>query len=184
MTTLPNTSLHSLCVWYCTCMYRCTPTLLIVQSCRSLDVNTFFYVGGIQSHISHVSSVTGSHFEVCVADLVIDDRIIDLASPVRQHRISEGCGPRDEKCHNGTCQSGECISVWNGAVCHCEASPDCSQTSTSVSLSNGYIHLLLPQDTVLSVDYFTLAFRTRQTHTTLLELGDVSSVKVCVCIIR
>lgn len=148
------------------------------QSYRSLDVNTFLYIGGIESHISHLSSVTGSHFEVCIADLVIDDRLIDLASPVRQHRTSKGCGPRDVKCHKDTCHSGECISVWNGAICHCEGSPDCSQSTNSVSLSNGYILL---QGPVLSADYFSLAFRTRQTHATLIELGGVSTIKVCIC---
>lgn len=150
----------------------------VVITNRSLDVNTLLYVGGIESHISHSSSVTGYYFEVCIADLVVDDRIVDLASPVRKYRTSEGCGPRDEKCHEGTCHNGECVSVWNRSVCHCEESPDCSQTSNSVSLFNGYIHLQLPQGSVLSVDYFTLAFRTRLAHATLVEFGDVSSVKV------
>ena len=109
---------------------------------------------------------------------MIDDQIIDLGSPVRQDAVSVGCSPLGGDCPAGTCLHGECIPVWNGAVCHCEQFPECKETSNPVSLSNGYIQMLSQEGTETNVESFILAFRTRQNSATLVEFGDVASVQV------
>ena len=109
---------------------------------------------------------------------MIDDQIMDLGSPVRQDAVSVGCNPLDGDCPAGTCLHGECVPVWNGAVCHCEQFPECKETSNPVSLSNGYIQMLSQEGTETNVESFILAFRTRQNSATLVEFGDVASVQV------
>ena len=168
---IPHTTTSS---WYSALLHFPPPHIIL----RSLDVNTLLYFGGVESHVPRVSSVAGFHFDGCLADLVINDRIINLADPVRRYGTSEGCAPRDGKCRTGYCLHGECVSVWNGTVCHCEKFPECRQTSSPVSLSNGYIQLLPSEGTVTTVGHFTLAFRTRQTCATLIGFGDVASVQV------
>ena len=71
------------------------------------------------------------------------------------------------------------MSVWNGTVCHCEEFPECNPASHPVSLSNGYLRLLLEEGVAVTMENFTLAFCTRLTHATLIEIGDVASIQVC-----
>ena len=150
---------------------------------RSLDVDTLLYIGGVESHIPLISSLSPSRFgfEGCLANFTIDDRIVDLASPVHRYGTHEGCPPRDGSCDGERLwcpgNNGECVSVWNGSLCHCEEFPECdSSQSSSVSLSSGYVRLQLSHSVM--VDNFTLAFRTRQTRGTLISFGSSASVKV------
>ena len=149
---------------------------------RSLDVDTLLYIGGVESHIPLISSLSPSRFgfEGCLANFTIDDRIVDLASPVRRYGTHEGCPPRDGSCDGERLwcpgNNGECVSVWNGSLCHCEEFPECDSSQSSVSLSSGYVRLQLSHS--VTVDNFTLAFRTRQTRGTLISFGSSASVKV------
>ena len=147
---------------------------------RSLDVDTMFYIGGVEPHVSLPPfSLSLPHFDGCLSNLMMDDRIVDLASPVRQHGTSEGCPPLDRDCPVGSCLHGDCVSVWNGAICHCEESPECGAVvQSSVSLSNGHMRLKQSLIPAITVETFSLAFRTRQTTATLISFGSVASVKV------
>ncbi|CAI8010181.1 Cadherin EGF LAG seven-pass G-type receptor 1, partial [Geodia barretti] len=147
---------------------------------RSLDVDTMFYIGGVEPHVSLPPfSLSLPHFDGCLSNLMMDDRIVDLASPVRQHGTSEGCPPLERDCPVGSCLRGDCVSVWNGAICHCEESPECgAAVQSSVSLSNGHVGLELPPGSAFTVETFSLAFRTRQATATLISFGSVASVKL------
>ena len=148
---------------------------------RSLDVDTMVYIGGVEPHVSlPLFSLSLPHFEGCLSNLVMDDRIVDLASPVRRHRASEGCPPLEQDCPLGSCLHGDCVPVWNGAICHCEDSPQCGgeAAQSSVSLSNGYLGLELPPGSAFTVETFSLAFRTRQTRACLISFGQIASLQV------
>ena len=147
---------------------------------RSLDVDTMFYIGGVEPHVSLPPfSLSLPHFDGCLSNLTMDDRIVDLASPVRQHGTSEGCPPLERDCPVASCLRGDCVSVWNGTICHCEESPECgAAVQSSVSLSNGHVGLELPPGSAFTVETFSLAFRTRQATATLISFGSVASVKV------
>ena len=137
------------------------------------------YFGGVEPHISlPLFSRTLPNFQGCLSDLVMDDQIIDLASPIRQHATSVGCPPREKVCSFGSCFAGDCIPVWNGTICHCEDSPECQQSSSAVSLSHGYLGLQLPAGSVFTVETFSLAFRTRQSRATLVTFGQTASLQV------
>lgn len=138
------------------------------------------YIGGVESHIPLISALSLSRFNFvgCLANLVIDDRIVDLASPIRQYGTSEGCPPHDGSCDNKSCPSnGKCVPVWNGSLCHCEEFPECDSTLIPVSFSNGYIQLQLTSD-ITEIHNITLAFRSRQAQATLIKFGSAASIKV------
>ena len=148
---------------------------------RSLDVDTLLYIGGVESHVPLISALSPSRcaFEGCLAKITINDQLVDLASPICQYGTNEGCPPRDRSCDSERlwCPgNGECVSVWNGSLCHCEEFPKCDSSQSPISLSSGYVRLQLSHS--VTVDNFTLAFRTRQTQGTLISFGGSALVKV------
>ena len=138
------------------------------------------YIGGVEPHVSLPPfSLSLPHYDGCLSNLTMDDRIIDLANPVRQYGTSEGCPPLGQDCPVGSCLGGDCVSVWNGAVCQCEESPECSTAGlSSVSLSKGFLGLELPQGSAFTVEKFSLGFRTRQTTATVITFGNLASLQV------
>ena len=175
-----SVQVHITCVMY-SLYYEC----ILQHYNRSLDVDTMLYIGGVEPHVPLPPfSHSLRNFDGCMSHLVMDDRIIDLASPVRRHATSVGCPPREGNCPEGSCLYGDCVSVWNGATCHCEDSPDCDETSSSsispsISISSGgYLRLELPTGSAFTVQAFSLAFRTRETTATLVTFGTTASVQV------
>ena len=143
------------------------------------------YIGGVEPHISLPPfSRPLPDFEGCLSDLVMDDQIVDLARPIRRHGTSEGCPPLEGECPINSCLGGECVSVWNGTICHCEDSPKCGQISAPVSLSGGHMRLELPPGSVFTVETFSLSFRTRQTRGTLISFSGTASLQVYTCVVH
>lgn len=91
-------------------------TLLI---CRTLELNSLLYFGGLEPHITH-DNIFSTTYDGCIADVKLGGQLLDFAQPEREQGTSIGCPPLEGSCSRICPRDEECVKLWDGSVCNCD----------------------------------------------------------------